>query len=141
MRCSTPAHRPEIAGDLRLTPDLYNLSADDPHWKTVVQDPVEEIRRRASAAFPRDLLVAVFFDMERRDSSRPRAAISLSLRPSPADIPYCNCNRNFDDCFFWDGAGSYCSLGCYWSSSLGCGPGFVLRCDGYCTPPDPPPPD
>ncbi len=121
-----------------LTPDVYNLSPSDPHFKSVVDNPLEDIRRRAWAAFPRDLLIAVFLDMRPRDSSRPRATTSTSLHPSPANISSCDCSRDHDDCFFWEGSGSYCSLGCYWTSSWGCGPGWLFRCDGYCTPPDEP---
>lgn len=130
----------QIIEDFRslLTPDVYNLLPSDPHFKSVVENPLEDIRRRAVAVFPRDLMIAIFLDMQPRDSSRPRAITSASLHPSPANIGACNCSRDHDDCFFWEGPGSYCSLGCYWTKSWGCGPGWIFRCDGYCTPPDEP---
>jgi hypothetical protein len=122
-----------------LTPDLYSLPSSDPHFNSLVENPLENIRRRAWAAFPRDLLVAVFLDMQPSESpAQPRVAAAPGLHPNPEDISYCDCNRNHDDCFFWNGSGSYCSLGCYFTSSWGCGPGWVLRCDGYCTAADPP---
>jgi hypothetical protein len=141
------AEHPELSPEQRsviedfsslLTPEVYDLLPGDPRFKSVVENPLEEIRRRAVAVFPRDLLIAIFLDMQPRENSRPRATTSTSLHPSPANIPACNCSRDHDDCFFWEGAGSYCSLGCFWTKSWGCGPGFIFRCDGYCTPPDKP---
>jgi hypothetical protein len=141
------AEHPELSAEQRsviddfislLTPDLYKVSADDPHFRVLVEDPVEQIRRRAWAAFPRDLLVAVFLDMQPRDGVRPRAETLSIPHPRPLDVSSCNCSRDHDDCFYWEGSGSYCSLGCYFTSSYGCGPGWIFRCDGYCTPPDPP---
>lgn len=142
MEAEHPELSPEqrrIIEDFRtlLTPDAYDLSQSDPRFKSVVESPLEDIRRRAVAAFPHDLLIAVFLDMRPRDSSRPRATTSASLHPSPANISACTCSRDHDDCFYWEGPGSYCSLGCLWTKSWGCGPGFLFRCDGYCTPPDP----
>ena len=127
-----------------LTAELYeryDLTARDAALKAAVQAPIEEIRRRARAAFPRDLYVGIFLDLQARDRTKARqvTATSTKLQESPTNaIGYCNCNRNFDDCFFWEGSGSYCDSGCYWTTSYGCGPGFLLRCDGFCTPPDPP---
>jgi hypothetical protein len=103
-----------------------------------VQNPLEEIRRRAWVAFPPDLIPGIFLDLQFRDSSKTRTANSLGLQAIPTVASYCDCNRNFDDCYFWQGSGSYCSLECYFTKSWGCGPGWVLNCDGYCTPPDPP---
>lgn len=120
-----------------LTPESYQLSANDPRFKTLVEEPLEQIRGRAFAAFPRDLVVALFLDMQ-PGARAPRAAALSIGRPRPADISACNCSRDYDDCFYWEGSGSYCNLGgCYWAPDWGCGPGFLFRCDGYCTPPDP----
>jgi hypothetical protein len=124
-----------------LTPALYDLPAQNPQFKSTVQAPLEEIRRRAWAAFPRDIVVGIFLDLQFRESSKARTSTgtsaNLQARPTNA-VGYCNCNRNFDDCFFWEGSGSYCDAGCYFTTSYGCGPGFLLNCDGFCTPPDPP---
>jgi len=142
MEAEHPELSPEqrqIIEDFRslLTPDVYDLSQSDPRFKSAIESPLEDIRRRAWAAFPRDLLVAVFLDMRPRASSRPHVTTSAGLHPSPENMSYCDCSRDHDDCFFWEGSGSYCSLGCFWTKNWGCGPGFVFRCDGYRTPPDP----
>src|ERR1044071_1265528 len=131
----------QIIEDFRsiFTPESYDLSQSDPRFKTAVENPLEEIRRRAAARSPLDLQSAVFIDMHPRANPRPRLTTARSLHPSPANVFACNCSRDHDDCFFWEGSGSYCSLGpCYWSKSWGCGPGLYFRCDGTCTPPDEP---
>jgi len=68
MEAEHPELSPEqrrIIKDFRslFTPDLYDLLPSDPRYKSVIESPMEDIRRRAAAAFPRDLLIAVFLDM------------------------------------------------------------------------------
>lgn len=139
----TLAEHPDLSPEQRsiiedfiavLTPDLYERAAHDP--EAAPPDALEGIRRRAWAAFPRELLVGIFLDL-RESTDRHTGTTTASLQPRATDAPpSCNCNRNFDDCFFWEGDGSYCALECYFTSSYGCGPGWVLSCNGWCTPPD-----